>query len=173
MPSRFTLDKVREAFSNAGCTLLTESYSNQNLLLDFKCACGQNDKVNMKNFTAGHRCDSCNKKRIEDAKSHERQISGIKAYAEKKRHKIIDVIDYYKEHGCELLAYEYANNTEKMPYLCKCGNISSCSFKRFKEGTRCGACFYRKKDISFDIDWTSKAVEYSYAFKTRLIKYFI
>ena len=42
------------------------------------------------------------------------------------------VYNYFKKEGCELLEYEYINNTTKMKYKCICGNESFIRFDSFK-----------------------------------------
>ena len=48
--------------------------------------------------------------------------------------------NYFKEQKCKLLDTEYKNNSTKMKYQCKCGNLSSMTFANFKKGKRCRKC---------------------------------
>jgi ribosomal protein L37E len=50
-----------------------------------------------------------------------------------------EVASYFEQHGCKLLG-EYRGAQLKMPYECKCGEISEINWNHFSNGKRCGHC---------------------------------
>jgi len=83
---------------------------------------------------------------------------GLKKHVESQRHKFTDVLNYYKEQDCELLAYKYENNVTKMWFVCKCGRLGYNNFKRFKEGTRCQQLGCSQVKNKIIIDWDAKSI---------------
>ncbi len=56
---RHSIDFVREVFKSQGCELLSDSYTNSNTLLDYRCSCGNISKIAYANFQSGNRCKKC------------------------------------------------------------------------------------------------------------------
>ena len=120
MPPRLDIVKVRKVFEDAGCKLVSTTYTNQQELLEYMCSCGS-DKVHMityKGLMAGQRCEDCRNQRKESNTDKAKMTSGIKTYIENKRLKYNDVRKFYNEQGCDLLSYEYKNNTQEMWFVC-------------------------------------------------------
>lgn len=173
MPARLTIDKVRDAFSKAGCRLISTTYTNQQEPLDYICSCGS-DKVHTityKGLMAGQRCEDCRNQRKDSNTDKDKMTSGIKAYIDNKRLKYDDVRKYYEEQGCELLAYEYNNNLQEMWFVCNCGNLGCTSFKRFKDGMRCKKHSQPKQKTG--IDFSSYSIEYTHMEKQTIKRNFV
>jgi endogenous inhibitor of DNA gyrase (YacG/DUF329 family) len=65
---KYTIDDVREIFSNKGCTLLETSYENSKQLLKYICKCGNSHKIRLTNFKdQGNSCPECKKQALHDA----------------------------------------------------------------------------------------------------------
>lgn len=63
---------------------------------------------------------------------------------------------YYLDNGCELLD-EYKSFSSSMKYRCSCGKISTCSWRHFKNGSRCRDC--RNKKMTFTYDYVKSYFE--------------
>lgn len=55
-----------------------------------------------------------------------------------------EVVEYFKEHECELLTDSYTGSTQRLDYRCSCGNVSVTEFRNFKSGKRCKRCGTKK-----------------------------
>ncbi|MBW8050092.1 MAG: hypothetical protein FVQ77_07095 [Cytophagales bacterium] len=60
----------------------------------------------------------------------------------------IQVKTFFKNNGCELLSPEYKNNSQKLDYICSCGNRYQTRFADFKNGSRCKECRYKRTSQS-------------------------
>lgn len=54
------------------------------------------------------------------------------------------VKEFFESNNCTLLSTEYVKAKEKLDYICECGNVSSISFDKFKQGQRCRKCKAKK-----------------------------
>ena len=126
----FTYEYVYNYFKNEGCELLENEYTNSQSNMKFKCKCGNESFIRFYDFkNRKSRCMKC---------------SG------KEKHTFENVYNYFKNHDCELLETEYINNTIKMKYRCKCGNISDITYNSFKDsGSNCMNCGYEKQKLSY------------------------
>jgi hypothetical protein len=177
MPPRLSLEKVKEIFANAGCTLVSSDYQTKDTVLQYKCSCGSKGihLITYKAFASGQRCSSCTKQRRDNTNiakygtSHlasnqefkEKMLKGFRENQEKRRHKYDDILKFYKNRGCELLSLTYVNNLEKMWYVCKCGKLRLLNFKKFREGAGCLNPKCTK--VTYETNnWNSKAIEFLY-----------
>lgn len=188
MPPRLDIARVGKVFEDAGCRLISTKYVNQHEPLEYMCCCGSKNThtIAYKNFIVGQRCADCRQSRREatNLKQHgfarhannpemrEKMLVGLKEHAEKEKHKYSDVLNYYKEHGCELLAYEYKNNTEKMYFVCRCGRIGYTNYKNFRSGVRCKTTGCRQATKN-NTDFSSYTVEYTHMEKQPIKKNFV
>ena len=62
---------------------------------------------------------------------------GFQIYADKKKHKIEDVIQFFKDNKCTLLETIYKDCLTPMKFLCLCGKEGSISYAKFQIGQRC------------------------------------
>jgi hypothetical protein len=70
---------------------------------------------------------------------------------------IEEVSEFYAKHGCTLLETEYKGMTQKLRFLCKCGEIGCKRFANFKLKPGCAKCFARSKKL--DYEYVRKAFE--------------
>ena len=129
MSKRLTIEYVRQYFKDGGCELLETEYKNNQTLMRYRCACGEESKIIFSHFKNGVRCNKC----------------GAKRTGEKQKYTLKYVKQYFEEHSCELLEKEYINSKTLMKYKCSCRNISKISFGSFKNGNRCKKCGIKKR----------------------------
>ena len=55
----YTLGKVKEIFSQEGCTLLEDKYVNPRTSMKYICKCGRESTIRLDNFLQGKRCQGC------------------------------------------------------------------------------------------------------------------
>ena len=55
-----------------------------------------------------------------------------------------EVVEIFKDEGCELLSKEYINSTIKLRYKCICGEVLDTLLFNFIRGSRCKKCGYKK-----------------------------
>ena len=124
MPRAFTLEEVREIFTENNCELIKDKYTNRNDVLKFKCKCGQIDEVKFYLFLQGTRCRKCTTEN--KSRAHRFDYGYVK--------------EFFEINGCELLEKEYRNTSQKLNYKCSCGNLSLITFRKFRRGQRCFKC---------------------------------
>lgn len=121
---RINFEEVRDLFESRGCTLLSTTYVKSKDKLSFICTCGRTAKISHDKFKRGQLCGGCRSDR-----------SG-----EKTRYSIEEVQAMFKDGGCKLLAKEYKNNKQRMPYECECGKYAMIALSKFLGGQRCLVC---------------------------------
>ena len=126
---RLKYDYVKRYFKDQGCELLSTKYTNNRILMDYICNCGNKSKISFVSFKRGRRCNQC----------------GIEKCRESRKTPFEEVKRYFKDQGCELLSTEYIKNNILLDYICNCGNRSKISFCDFKNGSRCNTCKPRSK----------------------------
>lgn len=126
---KLTVEIVRKAFEESGCTLLTTSYTNNSTLMPYICECRRQAVIRYSDFQRGYRCNGC--------------------AMEKRKAKLRLDFDFvaksFDENGCILLTDHYENNHALMPYICDCGNESVICWIAFKRGGRCNKCGETKR----------------------------
>lgn len=153
MPPRLTLEEVKFAFKKEKCTLLSKEYSTNKKPLEYLCSCGSKeiDKITYCDFQRGIRCNHCrldrlkatNKERFgyefvsQRPETKESTLKGIKEYVANKKHKIEDVIQYFKDQKCILLETTYKDYLTPMKFICLCGKEGSITYGNFRDGHRC------------------------------------
>lgn len=60
----WNIEKVKEIFSEYGCELLENSYTNSNIGMDYICSCGNKSNTSLGNFLKGVRCKICGIQKI-------------------------------------------------------------------------------------------------------------
>ena len=121
---KYTIEEVSKIFSDAGCHLLSENYSNNKELLDYVCSCGEEDKKALSNFLLGQRCKEC----------------GIKKQAHSNRTPYEEVKRIFEDAGCQLISETFIHSNVPLDYICECGNKSRIKLPAFKYGVRCRGC---------------------------------
>lgn len=123
-PVRWTLDLIRKECERHGFILLSKEYVNAKTKLDIICSCGRKNSTVIQSIRDGITCRKC----------------GTEKVKEKLRLSYDFVKQYFKEQGCTLLSKTYNKNSEKLKYICVCGNIREMSFSHFQNGKRCKTC---------------------------------
>jgi hypothetical protein len=121
---RFEYEEVAQYFGQHGCKLLEENYQNNDILMSFRCSCGAVSKVRFRDFKSGRRCIHCKFDRL----------------ADHFRTPFQEVEAFFRQHGATLLAETYKDNRTKMPYICKCGSVSSATYSNFQKCPNCKKC---------------------------------
>jgi hypothetical protein len=124
MPKPFTYEEVKTKFKENNCELLSDSYKNRDDILKFKCSCGKIDDVKFSLFQQGTRCSECQTEN--KSKAH--------------RFEFNYVYEFFEINGCKLLEETYKNASQKLSYLCSCGNEAVITMRKFKGGQRCFKC---------------------------------
>ena len=127
-------------FSEQGCILL-DQYVRSTQKMKFICSCGNQSEVSWEKFRRGQRCKECAKKRMQ---------TNLLTYDE--------VVNVFKNKGCELLENVYKNSKTPMQFKCSCGNISKTTLSNFKNGVRCRKCGKNKqiKKLTFTMNDVKK-----------------
>lgn len=141
MNSKWTLEKIKEAFEQRNCILLTTIYVNTKQKLDYIAECGHKHSTSLDNFKAGKGslCKKCRYDFIGDGRrfTHE------------------EVTLLFAENGCELVSQSYQNSTTKVEYIAQCGHHNKLEFVKFKSGAGrvCNKC---SKSIRYEYDYISE-----------------
>ena len=53
MPTKYTLEQVKNIFEENKCLLITETYDNQLGKLNYLASCGHNNTISFKSFVKG------------------------------------------------------------------------------------------------------------------------
>jgi hypothetical protein len=129
MPTRYTFEQVKNAFTQNKCTLLEETYTNQLDKLRYNASCGHDNIITFKQFVkgSGTKCLKC-------ALNFGTYESINKSFQDKSCE-----LCYTKE---EFDAF-YINNKQKLKYIAACGHENEVSYKNFtslNQGTNCPSC---------------------------------
>lgn len=125
---RHTYDFIKTQFDIAGCQLISTEYTGNKQLLDYLCSCGTKARIRFNDFSRGVRCENCKLNKLSSLFRHDFDF----------------VKEYFRENNCLLLSTSYKNSTEKLKYICTCGNIALTNFSAFQNGTRCRECGTKK-----------------------------
>lgn len=71
------------------------------------------------------------------------------------------IYNYFKERNCKLLSTNYKNSSTKLQYVCKCGNIVTKTFNKFKYHNYCKECNFKnlQNKFSFDFKYVKEYIE--------------
>jgi len=121
---KYTVEEIKEIFSEYGCVLLSEEYPGMRKKMEFKCSCGKKRWITFRTFLYSKKCRECTKEKIGDI------------------HRLgyEDVKNFYRQNDCELLSLTYDNVWEDLEFICSCGGIHKKSFFLFKQSPRCKIC---------------------------------
>lgn len=146
---KLTHDNVSLYFKEQNCELLEEYKGCQTPML-YRCSCGNTTKIRWDHFKSGIRC-GCIRKETTITLEQAKQV--------------------FKDNGCELLATEYSS--KKMPYKCKCGRSSSCSYTTMRtQKIHCRECGKEKNRGSNSSNYIKdrESLKYRNKFKKRCYK---
>jgi hypothetical protein len=136
MPTKYTLEQVKNIFEQNNCLLKNETYDNQLGKLNYVASCGHNNTISLKLFLNGNgnKCKNC----AFDIPSYET----IEAHFTSKDCQLC----YTKE---EFETY-YINNKQKLTYIASCGHKNEVCWKNFNglnQGTNCPSCVNKNTGI--------------------------
>jgi len=153
MPPKLSFEAVKLAFEKEKCTLVSKEYSTNKKPLEYICSCGTKNihTITYSDFQRGIRCNNCrldrlkatNKERFgyefvsQRPENKESALKGILTYVANKKHKIEDVIQYFKDNKCTLLETTYKDCLTPMKFLCLCGKEGNIAYGNFRDGQRC------------------------------------
>lgn len=121
---KISYEEVRSIFESRGCLLLSTVYVKSKDKLSFICTCGRKAEISFDKFKSGQLCSGCKGERT----------------AELTRYSLEEVRTMFSDGGCILLATEYSNNKQRMPYECGCGKLAEIALSKFLAGQRCLEC---------------------------------
>lgn len=64
---KHSYEYVKYYFSRNECELLSDTYTDNNQLLEYKCSCGNVSKIRFRSFLSGQKCNKCSTKRAIDS----------------------------------------------------------------------------------------------------------
>jgi len=136
MPTKYTLEQVKNIFEQNKCSLKTETYENQLDKLNYIASCGHNNIISFKLFIKGNgkKCKNC----ALEIPTYELMSSQF----ENKKCKL----SYTKEEMEEC----YVNNKQKLKYIASCGHQNEVSWKNFNglnQGINCPSCVDKNTGI--------------------------
>lgn len=149
MPKKFSYDYVFQFFLDSGCYLLSNTYVGSESTLDFKCNCGNVDKIRFATFKDGARCKACARKKT---------VLALKKSIEY-------VKNIYLNNNCLLLENEYLNSRTKMLAICECGEKFLSCLYTVRQGKKCKKCGRQKilesraKTLAADQEYVIKILE--------------
>lgn len=124
---RLTIVDIIPRINERGCQYLSGKYENCYSKLNLICSCGKHFLVSWDSFKQGRqRCLDCGR-----ASSSRQQMVSESVFNAT-----------YENKGCEpQISYnEYTNNTQKIPYICKCGSERISSYANFRLSKKCQQC---------------------------------
>lgn len=121
----YDYQSVKDFFTQNGCELLEEDYFGYKVPMKYKCVCGFVSSIAFDNFKNGQRCIECKRKTLKKLNT---------------KYTYIDVQNYFKEQGCELLSKNYVSSNVPLDFMCACGQKSSVTFGHFRMGRKCMGC---------------------------------
>lgn len=145
MPKRYTLEEVRQMFSNRNWVLLSDSYINSTTHLIALCNKGHEVRVTLDSFRSNG-CKICYD-----------LVRGQKVGRALRKQ---DPVEFVESLGYKPLEPYVNNGTskdgKKWKLLCPKGHIWEVNYNAFQKGTRCGIC-HSKKHYSKDLSVGGKA----------------
>lgn len=117
MPSKLTIDYIKNKFNSEGYKLLSNEYLNNRQILEYICPNGHHHKINWGRFQQGKRCPYCSGERVH----------------------YDDIKNVFEERGYTLLSQDYKSK-EKLTYRCPNGHIHDTDYYNFKKGHGCPEC---------------------------------
>jgi hypothetical protein len=135
--SKYNIDDIRKEFEKRNFILLENEYINTKTYMRFICDKGHETQITYQRFLKGHGCKECSRIKL----------------GNKMRKTIEEVRKIFEENGCILLSTEYKQASQKLKYICECGNESEITFNHFQSGERCKECGRKKLAEQFKHDY--------------------
>jgi hypothetical protein len=136
MPTKYTLEQVKNTFEQNKCSLITETYDNQLGKLSYIASCGHTNTISFKLFVKGkgRKCKNC----ALEIPSYEL----MKSQFESKNCKFSYTKEEFEEY--------YINNRQKLKYIASCGHENEVCWKNYNglnQGTNCPSCVDKNTGI--------------------------
>ena len=136
MPTKYTLEQVKNIFEQNNCLLKSETYDNQLGKLNYVATCGHTNTISLKLFLKGNgnKCKNC--------------ALDIPTYE--------TIVSHFKNKDCQLCYTKeefetyYINNKQKLTYIASCGHKNEVCWKNFNglnQGTNCPSCVNKNTGI--------------------------
>lgn len=122
---KYTFDEVKRLFSEKGCTLLEDYYTNNKQPLKYICICGNESVIKLNHLLNGRLCKSC----------------GYKKVSETKTKTIEEVKEMFNLKGFKLLSDSYTGSRQRLTYQCKCGRVSQTALSNLGSIQGCRDCW--------------------------------
>jgi hypothetical protein len=125
MPNTLTFGEVRDGFTTAGYTLLTDRYINSKQKLVYRCPNGHDGETTWNTFhSRGRRCPQC--------------------YYDRSRHEKLTPIDKirasFADRGYTLLTTQYTDGHQDLEAVCSRGHSYTTNFRKWNQGYGCSTC---------------------------------
>lgn len=125
---KYTQTEVEKIFRDKECEMIGE-YVNFNTPIEFKCKCGEIDRMSLDKFRNG--LGVCKKCRAE-------------FFRDKYSFNYEDVKEYVESQGWKMDQDFYVNNSTPIRMICPEGHLTLKIFNSFKKGHGCSTCFFIK-----------------------------
>lgn len=123
--TRWTMDLVRDLFTERGCVLLETRYQHNQQILRYVCPAGHECAQSLGNFSRGHGCALCR---------NARRWAGRRLDLAKVAASIED------EGYFNVKVWRDDISSIRISYSCQCGGESTTAYHHFRRGRRCGKC---------------------------------
>ena len=121
---KYTIEEVRDIFTDRGYTLLSTEYKSNRIPLDYKCPEGHVGKLILTNFLSGHRCRKC--AYIKNGDIFRKPFEEVK--------------QAFTDSGYTLLSTEYKSIKIPLDYRCPEGHLGKIRLDDFSSGHGCRKC---------------------------------
>lgn len=121
---KYSYDKVKKDFEDAGCQLLDTEYKRNIIPMNFICSCGNKDKISYHSLMEGSRCRKCTAEKI----SKSLLI------------KDDDVAARFAAKGLKFIKKYHDGKRWRVEYECKCGNVANMSQGNLAKQDNCRKC---------------------------------
>jgi hypothetical protein len=135
--AKYTIEDVKKEFKKRGFTLLEGEYINSKTNMRYICDKGHETKTCFSSLLKGIRCKKCAAEKL----------------GNERRKSIEEVRKIFEENNCVLLSTEYKKASQKLKYICECGNESEITLNHFQRGERCWECRSKKLAFHFKHDY--------------------
>ena len=126
--TKYTIEEVRDIFTDRDYELLSTEYKSNKIHLDYKCPLGHVGKITLHDFLRGRGCRKC----------------GYIKNGDRRRKTFEEVKQAFNNKGYELLSTKYIKANSHLNYKCPLGHLGKITFGSFNWGQGCRKCGYIK-----------------------------
>jgi hypothetical protein len=135
MPSKYTIEDVKEVFESKGYELLETSYKNNKHLMRYTCKNhpDKEQRIRFNDLTTGHGCKHCGQERTNDNLRHMAR-NQVKPFDEIKAE--------FNRRGYQVIASSYKGSGKYVQYKCPShpDKILKIKYNDLKKGNGCRLC---------------------------------